>query len=173
MEGVFRGTMEVTLRLLRSNKDTLLSVLEPFLRDPTVAWTRQGRAQQQQGGSSRGGSMAAGNPSFQERENSDAKDALAKIAGRLNGVYNIIHPAADKIRRESNARGKTIVANRGLGATREEEALPLSVEGQVQRLIEEAVMEENLAQMFIGSVLIPLIPHSAFFCFPLLSSFFP
>ena len=33
------------MRLLRDNKETLLSVLEPFLRDPTVAWGRSGRAQ--------------------------------------------------------------------------------------------------------------------------------
>ena len=32
----------------------------------------------------------------------------------------------------------------------QDEALPLSVQGQVQRLIDEARAEENLAQMYIG-----------------------
>ena len=37
----------------------------------------------------------------------------------------------------------------GTGASRED-SLPLSVEGQVQRLIEEATAVENLVQMYIG-----------------------
>jgi serine/threonine-protein kinase ATR len=45
VEGTFRRTMEVTMKLMRDNKDTLLSILEPFLRDPTVVWSRSGRAQ--------------------------------------------------------------------------------------------------------------------------------
>lgn len=45
VEGTYRRTLEVTMGLLRENKETLLSVLEPFLRDPTVAWGRSGRAQ--------------------------------------------------------------------------------------------------------------------------------
>ena len=45
VEGTYRRTLEVTMGLLRENKETLLSVLEPFLRDPTVAWSRSGRAQ--------------------------------------------------------------------------------------------------------------------------------
>lgn len=38
---------------------------------------------------------------------------------------------------------------KGTGASRED-SLPLSVEGQVQRLIEEATAVENLVQMYIG-----------------------
>ena len=37
----------------------------------------------------------------------------------------------------------------GTGASRED-SVPLSVEGQVQRLIEEATALENLTQMYIG-----------------------
>ena len=37
----------------------------------------------------------------------------------------------------------------GTGASRED-SLPLSVEGQVHRLIEEATAVENLVQMYIG-----------------------
>ena len=44
-EGIFRRVMEVTLNVLRENQETLISVLEPFLQDPTVGWERQGRAQ--------------------------------------------------------------------------------------------------------------------------------
>ena len=50
------------------------------------------------------------------------------------------------------------MTTRGLGAAKEEE-MPLSVPGQVHRLIEEALMEENLGIvyvcMFIVNVLTP------------------
>ena len=44
-EGIFRRVMEVSLSVLRENQETLVSVLEPFLQDPTVGWDRLGRAQ--------------------------------------------------------------------------------------------------------------------------------
>jgi hypothetical protein len=33
------------MAVLRENREALTAVLEPFLRDPTVAWGRSGRAQ--------------------------------------------------------------------------------------------------------------------------------
>jgi len=44
-EGIFRKVMEVVCGVLRDNQETLCSVLEPFLQDPTVGWDRTGRAQ--------------------------------------------------------------------------------------------------------------------------------
>jgi serine/threonine-protein kinase ATR len=40
-EGVFRKAGEVTMRLLRANSDTLMSVLESFIHDPLVEWNRR------------------------------------------------------------------------------------------------------------------------------------
>jgi serine/threonine-protein kinase ATR len=40
-EGVFRKAGEVTMRLLRANSDTLMSVLESFIHDPLVEWNRK------------------------------------------------------------------------------------------------------------------------------------
>eukprot|EP00028_Trichosphaerium_sp_Am-I-7-wt_P005743 CAMPEP_0168528384 /NCGR_PEP_ID=MMETSP0405-20121227/13217_1 /TAXON_ID=498012 /ORGANISM="Trichosphaerium sp, Strain Am-I-7 wt" /LENGTH=121 /DNA_ID=CAMNT_0008551779 /DNA_START=848 /DNA_END=1210 /DNA_ORIENTATION=+ len=37
-EGVFRKSSELTMEILRRNKDTLLSVLETFIHDPLVEW---------------------------------------------------------------------------------------------------------------------------------------
>ena len=44
-EGVFRRVSEVTMELLRQNKDTLMSVLESFIHDPIVEWGRSGKTQ--------------------------------------------------------------------------------------------------------------------------------
>ncbi|GAA5955223.1 hypothetical protein JCM3765_003250 [Sporobolomyces pararoseus] len=38
IEGVFRRSAEIALRILRANKDSLRSVLETFLHDPLVEW---------------------------------------------------------------------------------------------------------------------------------------
>jgi len=38
VEGVFRRACEVTMRILRENKDSLMSVLESFVHDPLVEW---------------------------------------------------------------------------------------------------------------------------------------
>ena len=135
--------MEVCLNILRKNKDILLSILEPFLRDPTVAWQRGGRAQRKESSS-----LAQTTTAASDQENEDATEALTIISDRLNGIYNVYHPRADSITTMHFLRTKSHIV-RGIGARKKEE-LPLSVEGQVNRLIDEAIAEENLAQMFIG-----------------------
>lgn len=41
--GVFRIACEVTLQLLRDNKDPLMSVLDAFIHDPLVEWEDEKR----------------------------------------------------------------------------------------------------------------------------------
>ncbi|ODO06790.1 hypothetical protein I350_04149 [Cryptococcus amylolentus CBS 6273] len=43
VEGVYRKAAEITLDILRSNSDSLMSVLEAFVHDPLVEWARSGR----------------------------------------------------------------------------------------------------------------------------------
>ena len=38
--GVFRKAAEIALGLLRSNRESLMSVLEAFVHDPLVEWTK-------------------------------------------------------------------------------------------------------------------------------------
>jgi serine/threonine-protein kinase ATR len=141
-EGVFRRTMEVTLAALRHNKDALLSILEPFLHDPTVAWSRKGRAQTHP--QSAGGRVTVAHT----HNNTEAADMLRKIGDRLKGLYNLSHPKAAEITKAYGERGAVPPA-RGLGALKGDDHY-LSVQGQVQRLVEEATAEENLAQMYVG-----------------------
>jgi serine/threonine-protein kinase ATR len=143
VEGTFRRSMEVCLGTLRDNKDSVISILEPFLYDPTVAWCRKGRAETASVISKSSKTAAA------STSNSDAKETLQKIRDRLEGVYNLYHPRYSALVQRYNERG-VAPPSRGLGALRGEE-FHLSVQGQVQRLIEEAIAEENLAQMYIGT----------------------
>eukprot|EP00794_Sanderia_malayensis_P008013 gene8012-8872_t len=44
-EGIFRRSCEITMKLMRNQKDSLLSVLNAFLYDPLVEWTKEKRKQ--------------------------------------------------------------------------------------------------------------------------------
>ncbi|WVQ82128.1 hypothetical protein IAT38_004256 [Cryptococcus sp. DSM 104549] len=44
VEGVFRNAAEITMGILRSNSDSMMSVLEAFVHDPLVEWTKPGRS---------------------------------------------------------------------------------------------------------------------------------
>jgi serine/threonine-protein kinase ATR len=90
VEGGYRLAMEVALKLLRDNKDILLSVVEPFLRDPTVAWGRGGRAQRDEGGASgfqngKSSSRSRDEAAPSNTENAIADQTLRIITERLEG----------------------------------------------------------------------------------------
>ena len=84
----------------------------------------------------------------QDSENPEVKEALEKITGRLNGIYNLTSPVQERILRKYQQRGQP-PPKFGTGAGKDE-SHPLSVEGQVSRLIDEAKAVESLAQMYIG-----------------------
>ena len=52
-EGVFRSVCEVTLRVLRQEREMLVSVLQAFVHDPLLEWTKGSKAQGGKGSSRR------------------------------------------------------------------------------------------------------------------------
>lgn len=142
VEGLYRQVCQVTMTLLRSNKETVLSVLESFVHDPLVEWSRS-KHQSLNHHPSHAGPTTSSSSSPSKSE--AAKLILKKIDERLSGIYNLQVP------RSSNTRRKgTLGQSRKGEKVHEEGLLPLSVQGQVDRLIQEAVSEENLAQMYFG-----------------------
>jgi len=72
-EGVFRQSCEVSLRVMRQNQDTLLSVLETFIHDPLVEWSRS----------------KAVNTKFSQapvKAPADAESAVKQVRGKLQGT---------------------------------------------------------------------------------------
>lgn len=67
-EGVFSGVCEITLSVLRANRETLMSVLETFIHDPLVEWTKSHKS------------------SGVEVKNPHAQRAMSNIEARLQGV---------------------------------------------------------------------------------------
>ncbi|XP_068737355.1 serine/threonine-protein kinase ATR-like isoform X2 [Montipora capricornis] len=109
-EGHFRRSCEVTLRLLRNQCDSLLTVLRTFIYDPLVEWQR-----------------TKGRESLTE----------ASKTGEVTNEEGV------KILKEIERRFKGFEGNNRI-------MIPLSIEGQVHYLINEATNVENLSRMYIG-----------------------
>lgn len=122
-DGLYTGALVESMKTLRQNKDTLLSVLEPFLKDPVINFSSSKNQQKIQTSSAK------------------AADAIRKIEGRLKGIYNLMNPNNRKIAR----RDGFIQEDEDDGTH-----VALSVEGQVQKMIAEATSHENLVQVYVG-----------------------
>jgi hypothetical protein len=150
-EGIFRRVSESTMQTLRSQKDVLISVLDPLIHDPLVEWnkTKKSQAVAETAGSRQQQvavrSIAGEIPSTAqggESESTDAVFMVQKIDERLNGIYN----AGTEQQRRNNR-------NLSAGSRGSLSAAPnsaLEVRGQVHRLLKEATDDHNLARMYIG-----------------------
>ncbi|KAM6558479.1 hypothetical protein CsatA_027718 [Cannabis sativa] len=67
-EGIFLRVCEITLSVLRMHRETLMSVLETFIHDPLVEWTKSHKS------------------SGVEVQNPHAQRAISNIEARLRGV---------------------------------------------------------------------------------------
>ena len=147
-EGPFRRCCEVSLQVLRTNKSMLLSLLESFVVDPLVEWSKKSNTSQKDVG---------------VKKDSDGKSRLDAIEKRLSGIVR----DREALSLEYKNNSKMAVPNppplpsptmnsRTVSSHIDDEkimgfdALPLSTQGQVQRLIEEAIDQDKLSRMFIG-----------------------
>ncbi|KAI9844262.1 MAG: serine/threonine-protein kinase M1 [Sclerophora amabilis] len=99
-EGPYRKSCELTLKILRQNENTLLTILETFVYDPTTDFI---------GKKKRANKDVPGTP----------QEVLDSVQSKVRGLL----------------RG---------------ESVPLSVEGHVHELIQQATDPQNLAAMYIG-----------------------
>ncbi|KDE08289.1 hypothetical protein MVLG_01552 [Microbotryum lychnidis-dioicae p1A1 Lamole] len=84
VEGVYRRAAEITLRILRDNKDSLMSVLETFLHDPLVEWQpSKSRSDKKMTGKDDQGSIIR-----------KAKTSLDPISNKLRGLQVTSDPAS-------------------------------------------------------------------------------
>uniref|UniRef100_A0A3P8URA2 Serine/threonine-protein kinase ATR n=1 Tax=Cynoglossus semilaevis TaxID=244447 RepID=A0A3P8URA2_CYNSE len=111
-EGLFRQACEVTLRLMRDQREPLTSVLKTFLHDPLVEWSKKAKGLVKTQANETG-----------EIVNEKAKTHVCDIEQRLQGVIK--------------SRNKVM-------------GLPLSIEGHVHYLIQEATDDKLLCQMYLG-----------------------
>ncbi|XP_069694965.1 serine/threonine-protein kinase ATR isoform X2 [Periplaneta americana] len=84
VEGIFRKSCEITLRILRTQIETLMSVLRPFVYDPMVVWPNQSSEGNQD-------SRSAGRKDYSSTEitNTCAVKNLEDIEKRLQGMVRM------------------------------------------------------------------------------------
>ena len=130
IEGVFRTSCEVTMKVMKENAQTLLSVLHTFLYDPLLEWKQSGGQPNQSTAPSLVSLLpppaavanAGGGAALQSLEFTTAAEKLNEVELKLSGVVNV----------------------------HAKDSFPLSVNAQVDSLIKEACSEHNLAQMYMG-----------------------
>ncbi|EMD40504.1 hypothetical protein CERSUDRAFT_44292 [Gelatoporia subvermispora B] len=95
VEGVFRIACEVTLQLLRDNKDILMSVLDAFVHDPLVEWEDEKRKLERE---AQRRNVVRSSVDLREL----AKHALQPIEKKLNGIYTTSRERPEKETSTSN-----------------------------------------------------------------------
>ena len=128
-DGMYTGSLKAAMTTLRDNRDTLLSVLEPFIKDPIIDWKRMKSSQNRSAKSS-------------DQRSLQAKRSITSIDERLQGIYNLRNPNYKKVKRTD-----------GWSQDTHDDMMhmqPLSVEGQVHKMITEATSIENLVQLYVG-----------------------
>ena len=103
-EGPFRKSSELTLSILRQQEETLMTILEAFIYDPTLDLQKDKRAHKR---------SDLGSVRLQPQS------VVSSIKRKVQGLMGM-------------------------------ESIPLSVEGQVDELIKQAVDPRNLTAMYIG-----------------------
>ncbi|KAA1466566.1 hypothetical protein DENSPDRAFT_811680 [Dentipellis sp. KUC8613] len=91
VEGVFRNACELTLQMLRDNKDILMSVLDAFIHDPLVEWEDEKRKLERE-------AMRRATNSVKQSVDLRmlAKNALQPIEKKLKGIYSTNKERSEK-----------------------------------------------------------------------------
>ncbi|PNS15729.1 hypothetical protein CAC42_4181 [Sphaceloma murrayae] len=146
IEGSFRTTCEQVMRVLRTNKESLIAVLEAFIYDPLQIWRLDSRDQPSE-------------PSFRsERRASLIGDleigshSVRGGGGRARAGTLARQQAEEPPKEVVNARAVAVLARvkEKLTGTDFKKDQELGIEEQVEKLLSEATNLENLCQHYIG-----------------------
>ncbi|XP_020296818.1 serine/threonine-protein kinase ATR [Pseudomyrmex gracilis] len=98
IEGPFRRACQITMRVLRQESSTLLSVLRPFVYDPLVSWNKEEIKNQNR--NQRGVDAA-------EKTNEKAVEHIKNIEQRLKGLIRYPGRKAENIALHLSVEGQT------------------------------------------------------------------
>jgi FKBP12-rapamycin complex-associated protein len=168
IEGNFRFTCENVMRVLRSNKDSVMAMLEAFVHDPLINWRllnttdaadpafaseaagekpvdRTSSTGETGGGMERRVADPGNLPSPPRREVRE-REAL-NAYGNLGAATEVLNERAVAVmkRMSDKLTGRDFNLE-GMPASADSD----SVQSQVQRLVEQATSHENLCQSYIG-----------------------
>ena len=144
VEGVFTSSCNDVLRVLRENKETLLTILEVMTNDPLykflVSPVQKKKTQKDAGGGDEDGDTE------DEAEDENGVEVHEGLGQTLQASEGMLGGEDD------NEAARRALAKIGSKLRGYEENTPesLSVEGQVQLLISEARSLENLSRLYFG-----------------------
>ncbi|CAO3569415.1 unnamed protein product [Mortierella alpina] len=150
-DGVFRASCELTLQVLRENSESLIAVLEGFLHDPLVEWSKgKKRGQQlQQAAIAAAGGANLIDPLGEDSGLGAGDEARARLqkpraAAAAGG--------GDAFDAEQNEKAQAILTQtkKKLMGTEGGNHFVLTVQGQADDLIQAATSVEHLSAMYIG-----------------------
>ena len=147
VEGNFTMTCEAVMRVLRSNRDSVMAMLEAFVHDPLMNWrlifneSDVKEVMQRVAGE---GGPAPGEEGLAAAAAGKAEAEAANL-GVANEVLNeraveVMQRLSDKL----TGRDATAMGQQGADSG------DLSVQAQIRRLVKESTLNENLCQSYIG-----------------------
>ncbi|KDQ61375.1 hypothetical protein JAAARDRAFT_66505 [Jaapia argillacea MUCL 33604] len=150
IEGSFRNTCEITMQVLRDNKESLMAVLEAFVYDPLINW----RLMQHDVEGRRGEENSSDPARVAElaRVTAYPQGPTRKLKADENDIFNetIGEPGAkQEVRNERALFVYNRVQNKLTGRDFTPDVV-LTVPAQVDKLILQATSLENLCQCFSG-----------------------
>ncbi|GMH33501.1 hypothetical protein BSKO_01335 [Bryopsis sp. KO-2023] len=140
VEGTFRKTCELVMRVLRMEKDRLMAVLEAFIYDPLINWRLALNRVEAVGAGGMG--LGASNEESQDLDfGMAARNDLRDRDNQPGDAHEILNQRAVEVtqRVRSKLSGREFASDRSV-----------SVEEQVDRVITEATLHSNLCQAYIG-----------------------
>ncbi|PWN50671.1 hypothetical protein IE53DRAFT_394976 [Violaceomyces palustris] len=135
VDGVFRRSAEITMGILRENKDSLMSVLEAMVHDPLVEW---GPSEDSSRSKSNTNTTTNTNSSRPDPRVAKARRALDPVAQKLTG--RLVYGNGPK----NGGNSAVVVGND------QRFQQPLSTNNMVDSLIKDATSSTNLACMYVG-----------------------
>ncbi|XP_063975702.1 serine/threonine-protein kinase mTOR [Diachasmimorpha longicaudata] len=148
IEGTYRRTCESVMSVLHRNKDSLMAVLEAFVYDPLLNWRLMDNAAPK---GTRSDAQSMNTSSIQEH--GDILESLTSTLPKKGVVLCSMENGGDNNQPEAlNKKALAIITRvrdklTGRDFLHEE---TLSVQRQVQLLIQQATNNENLCQCYIG-----------------------
>ncbi|KAI4644804.1 uncharacterized protein J4E78_009623 [Alternaria triticimaculans] len=153
IEGSYRTTCEHVMRVLRSNKESVMAVLEAFIHDPLLTWRLNHRDTSPEPNypSERRQSIMVADPA---NPNPNDPHQMPSIVGRPRHRSSIAPPQNNDVdaKEVQNARALQVLSRVKEKLTGKDfgKGEELRTEMQVDRLIKEATNLENLCQHYIG-----------------------
>ena len=149
-EGTFKFTCEKVLHVLRTNKDSVMAMLEAFVHDPLINWrliaSAHGNVDPDQADPVASETQASGDESAAVQSD----EAAMTNGGDANGVERVAEELNDRAVTVMKRMGDKLGGRDGAAHDAGQTDTVDDVEEQVERLIQQATSHENLCQAYIG-----------------------